>query len=147
LKARVILLLLTVVLVFSLIVVGAYVTAGGYGAACGTNLGSDWPLCNGNLLPPPQIGPVAEYSHRILASLSTLFLFVTTFLFWRGKDSPGSVRKLLYLASVLIVVEIVLGGAVVTQELEAALVTVHQADALLIFGLTAAAGALALSGS
>jgi len=138
-------LLLTVASVFSLIVVGAYVTAGGYGAACGTNIGTDWPLCMGNLLPPLQVGPMVEYSHRILASISTLFLFITTFLFWRGKDSSSSARKLLYTASVLIVVEIVLGGAVVTQELEAALVTIHQADALLIFGLTAAAGAVALS--
>jgi heme a synthase len=146
LKARNTLLLLTVVLVFSLIVVGAYVTAAGFGAACGTNIGTDWPLCNGNLFPPPQVGPVAEYMHRILASFSTLFLFVTTFLFWRNKDSPISARRLLYLSSFLIVVEILLGGAVVTQELEAVLVTIHQANALLVFGFTAAAGAVALSG-
>jgi cytochrome c oxidase assembly protein subunit 15 len=136
-------LVVTIVLVFLLIVVGAYVTAAGDGAACGTDLGSDWPLCNGNVLPPPQTGPVAEYMHRILASLSALFLFVTTFLFWRAKGAETGIRRALYLASLLIVVEIVLGGAVVTQELEALLVTIHQAIALLIFGLTAVAGALA----
>jgi heme A synthase len=142
-STRNLLLAVTVALVFSLIVVGAYVTAADFGEACGSNLGTDWPLCNGNLLPPPALGPVAEYSHRLLASLSTLFLFVTTFLFWRARDVAGSVRKLLLVASVLIVMEVVLGGVVVTQDLEAVLVALHQATAMLIFGLTAAAGALA----
>lgn len=134
----------TILFVFLLIVVGAYVTAADDGAACGTDLGSDWPLCNGNLLPPLQTGPVAEYMHRILASLSAVFLFLTTLFFWRAKGSESAVRNTLYLASLLIVVEIVLGGAVVTQELEALLVTIHQAIALLIFGLTVVAGTLAL---
>jgi cytochrome c oxidase assembly protein subunit 15 len=146
LLARNLLLLLTVVAIFSLIVVGAYVTAGGYGAACGTDLGRDWPLCNGNLLPPPQTGPVVEYTHRVLASLSALFLFMTTFLFWRAKEPQGAARRFLYLASALIIIEILLGGAVVTQQgLEALLVTAHQATALLIFGLTTAASAAAFA--
>ena len=143
-SARNALLVATLVAVFALIVVGAYVTAADFGEACGSNLGTDWPLCYGNLFPPPPIGPVAEYSHRILASLSTLLLFVTTFMFWRASDAAGAVKKLLVVASLLIVVEIVLGGVVVTQDLEAVLVTLHQANALLIFGLTAAASALAL---
>lgn len=143
-SARNALLVATLVSVFALIVVGAYVTAADFGEACGSNLGTDWPLCNGNFFPPPQVGPVAEYSHRILASLSTLFLFVTTAMFWRASDAAGAVKKLLVVASLLIVVEIVLGGVVVTQDLEAVLVTLHQANALLIFGLTAAASALAL---
>jgi heme A synthase len=140
---RNVLILVTMVAVFSLIAVGAYVTAAGFGEACGSNLGTDWPLCNGNLLPPPQVGPVAEYSHRILASLSTLFLFVTTFVFWRAKDASSSIKKLLLAASLLIVLEVVLGGIVVTQDLEAVFVTIHQANALLIFGLSVAAAAVA----
>jgi heme a synthase len=137
------LLLLTTTTVFSLLVVGAFVTAAGYGGACGSNLGQDYPLCQGQLLPPPQLGPVAEYTHRLLASLSTLFLFITTFLYWRAKESPLPARRSLYLACFLIVLEVLIGAAVVVEVEPAWLVTLHQADALLVFGLTVGATAVA----
>lgn len=140
-KTRNILLCATLVSVFALIVVGAYVTAGNYGSACGNNIGTDWPLCQGALLPPPQLPAIAEYSHRLLATLSSVFLFVTTFAFWRARETPLPARRSLYAASLLIVVEILLGGAVITSNLATVLVTIHQANALLIFGFTVAAGA------
>ena len=136
------LLVLTTATLFSLLVVGAYVTAGGYGGACGSNLGQDYPLCQGQLLPPPQQGPVAEYTHRLLASLSTLFLFVTTFVFWRAKDTQFQVRRQLILASFLIVLEVLIGAAVVVQVEPAWLVTLHQANALLVFALSVGAPAI-----
>lgn len=132
----------TVVVLFSLLVVGALVTAAGYGGLCGLNTPEDWPLCNGKLLPPPDTGSIVEYSHRILASLSGLLLILTTIVFWRAKDSPGSSRKLLYLALITILAEIIIGGAVVNTNLSAAIVTLHQAFALLVFGLTVAAAAV-----
>jgi len=144
LQARVILLLVTIISVFSLIVVGAYVTAANDGGACGSAIGTDYPLCQGSILPPLQAAPIAEWSHRVLASLSALLLFVTTFFYWRAKGSPLAVRRSLYAASVLIVFEIVLGAAVVVAVEPAWLVTLHQADAILVFGLTAAAGASSL---
>ena len=136
------LLILTTATLFSLLVVGAYVTAANFGFACGSNLGQDYPLCLGQLFPPLQLGPIAEYTHRVLASLSTLFLFVTTFLFWRSKDTPTQVRRSLILASVLIVLEVLIGAAVVVQVEPAWLVTLHQANALLVFALTVGATAL-----
>ena len=80
-RGRIVLLLFSVGLLFSLLAVGAYVTAAGYGGLCGLNTPEDWPLCNGNLLPPPDIGSIVEYTHRILASLSGLFLVLTTIAF------------------------------------------------------------------
>jgi len=142
LQTKYFVLFLTVASLFALLTVGAYVTVAGAGDACGNNLGQDYPLCLGHLFPPLQLAPVAEYTHRLLASLSSLFLFIATFLFWRTKDSPVTVRRSLYLASILIVVEIVLGAAVVTTTEPAWLVTLHQANALLVFGLTVSALAL-----
>jgi heme A synthase len=137
-----VLLLLTTATLFSLLVVGAYVTAADFGGACGSNLGQDYPLCQGQLLPPPQLGPIAEYMHRVLASLSTLFLFVTTFIFWRAKDSPFQVRRSLVVASILIVLEVLIGAAVVVQVEPPWLVTLHQANALLVFALSVGASAI-----
>jgi heme a synthase len=135
------LLLLTVVSIFSLLTVGAYVTAAGFGGACGSDLGQDYPLCQGSLFPPLQVGPVAEYTHRLLASLSTLFLFVTAFLYWRSPDAPRSVKLPVFISSLLIILEVALGAAVVVTSEPPWLVTLHQANALLVFGLTVAAAA------
>jgi heme A synthase len=138
-----VLLTATVTALFLLLVVGAYVTAAMFGDACGATVPSDWPLCLGNLLPPPLLAPVAEYSHRLLAAVSTLLLFVTTFVFWRQKQHPAD--RILLGASLLLIGEILLGGAVVaTEELYAVLVALHQAIGILVFGL--AVSALPLAG-
>jgi len=126
-------------LLFSLIVVGAYVAAAGDGAACGTSVPADWPLCNGNLLPPPNLGAVAEYSHRLLAALSTLFLMLTTAIYWRSTTRSSPATKALVVATVLVVIQVLLGGLVIAQDLEAALVAIHQAVAVLILGFAVAA--------
>ncbi|HYC12489.1 MAG TPA: COX15/CtaA family protein [Nitrososphaerales archaeon] len=132
-KGRLVLLSITVISLFLLLVVGAYVTAAMDGEACGTQVPADWPLCLGNLLPPPVLAPVAEYSHRLLAALSSLLLFVSTFVFWRQKQKP--VARALAAASLLVIAEVVLGGAVVAQDLYAELVALHQALGILIFGV------------
>ncbi len=138
-QGKYILLLLTIGSLFSLIVVGAYVAAAGFGDACGSDIPSGWPGCRGGLLPPPQLAPVVEYLHRLLAALSALFLFLTTALFWRGGTSAGPAKRILIAASILLVGQIFFGGAVIVQQQEAVLVTVHQAIAITIFGLAVAA--------
>ena len=142
-QSRNVLLALTVATLFSLLVVGAYVTVAGYGGACGVNTPEDWPLCNGQLVPPADIASLVEYTHRILASLSGLFLILTTIAFWRGKDAPQTARRLVYLALGSIMAEIVLGGVVVNTDLAPWVVTLHQGLALLVFGFAVGAAATA----
>ena len=132
-------LVLTIGFLFAAIVVGAYVTVAGFGDACGSEIPKDWPGCLGGLLPPPQLGPVVEYLHRILAALSTLFLFVTTGLFWREKDSDTTVKRILLAAVVLLVTQVLLGGVVISQGEEAVVVAAHQGLAVLTFGFAVAA--------
>ena len=139
-RSRVTALFITVGLLFALLTVGAYVTTAGYGGLCGLDTPEDWPLCNGNLLPPPDIGSVVEYTHRILASLSGLFLIVTTVLFWKSQ-AKRTPKILLLLALVSIVAEIIVGGIVVNSNLSPLVVTIHQALALFVFGLTVGAAA------
>ncbi len=137
-RTRTALLVLSVVALFALLTVGAFVTVGGYGDACGSSVPQDYPLCQGSLLPPLQLGPIAEYSHRLLASLSSLFLLLTAIAFWRDKESPVSARRSVYLAFLLILAEVVLGALVVATVEPPWLVTVHQANALLVFGFAVA---------
>lgn len=142
-RARIALLGITVGVLFSLLSVGAYVTAAGYGGLCGLDTPEDWPLCNGHLLPPPDLGSIVEYSHRILASLSGLFLIISTLVFWKSRDADRAPKVLLLLALVSIIAEIAVGGVVVNSNLSPAIVTIHQAVAMLVFGLTVGAAAVA----
>jgi cytochrome c oxidase assembly protein subunit 15 len=141
-QGKIVILLVTVGVLFSLLTVGAYVTAANFGGFCGLNTPEDWPLCNGQLLPPPDIGSIIEYTHRILASFSGLFLILSTVLFWRSRETPRAPKVLLLTAVISILVEIGVGEVVVNSNLSPLIVTVHQALAMLVFGLTVGAAAL-----
>ena len=138
-RAKYVLLLLTIASLFTVIVVGAYVTVANYGDACGSSVPQDWPTCLGGLLPPLQTGPVMEYTHRLFAALSTLFLFVTVFAFWRDKESEKVVKRTLYLALALLIAQVLLGGVVIAQSEQSILVAAHQGLAVLTFGAAVAA--------
>lgn len=142
-QAKYALLLLSIASLFGAIVVGAYVTVAGYGDACGSSVPQDWPTCLGGIFPPPQVAPVMEYLHRIFAALSTLFLLATTVAFWRAYDTEREVKMIVYVAFMLLVVQVLLGGVVIAQEEQALLVAIHQGLAILTFGVAVAAFARA----
>jgi heme A synthase len=133
------LLLLAIASLFTVIVVGAYVTVSGFGDSCGSSVPQDWPTCLGGLFPPLQLGPVMEYTHRLFAALSTLFLLVAVVAFWRDKGSEAAVKRILYVALALLVAQVLLGGVVIAQEEESILVAAHQGLAVLTFGFAVAA--------
>ncbi len=133
------LLLASIASLFTVIVIGAYVTVANYGDACGSSVPQDWPTCLGGVFPPLQIAPVMEYLHRVFAALSTLFLLLTTVAFWRAYDTGRDVKMIVYIAFMLLIVQVLLGGVVIAQEEEAILVAAHQALAMLTFGVAIAA--------
>lgn len=138
-RAGYLMLILTIVSLFSVIVLGAYVTVAGFGDACGSSVPQDWPTCLGGLFPPLQLPPVMEYLHRIFAALSTLFLVLTAVLYWRDGAAARSVKRMVYVALVLLIAQVLLGGVVIAQVEEGVLVAAHQALAILTFGMAVAA--------
>src|SRR5262245_21934056 len=74
-------------LAFNLLVIvwGAYVRASGSGAGCG----SDWPLCNGEVIPgSPTVKTIVEVSHRLSSGLA--LLLVAGALVWAFRAYGGS---------------------------------------------------------
>jgi len=139
-QLKYVLLLLSIASLFTVIVVGAYVTVAGFGDACGSSVPQDWPTCLGGLFPPLQLAPVMEYTHRLFAALSTLFLLLTTIAFWRAKDTEKAVKRTVFVAMILLVAQVILGGVVIaTAEGQYLIVTAHQALAILTFGVAVAA--------
>jgi len=138
-QAKNVLLLLSIAALFTVIVVGAYVTVANFGDACGSSVPQDWPTCLGSLFPPLQLAPIMEYTHRLFAALSTLFLLLTTIAFWRASDVQTGVKKTVYVAMALLIAQVLLGGVVISQQEESILVAAHQGLAVLTFGVAVAA--------
>lgn len=120
----------TALATYLLIVVGAIVRATGSGLGC-----PDWPTCHGQLIPPPDLSAIIEYSHRTVAALVSVLIVATTLATWALRRPR---RRLLVPASLvpfLLVAQILLGAVTVLMELPPAIVLVHLAVALSILGL------------
>src|SRR5438093_10234750 len=121
---------LTVIATYVLIVLGGTVRATGSGTAC-----PDWPLCQGQLVPPAETKVMIEYSHRLLASVVGFLILGTLFWGWRTYRehrlfTGGAVAVVLLLAG-----QVILGGITVKTETAASVVALHLAIALTLLTL------------
>jgi protoheme IX farnesyltransferase len=114
---------------FVLIAVGGLVRATDSGLGC-----PDWPLCFGDWLPPADLHAWIEHSHRLIAAIFVGPLvaavgLITVFTA-RRRDLPLLAAAVV--AGVLVIVQSLLGAAVVLEGLAAELVTAHLAMALTV---------------
>ncbi len=115
---------------FVLIAVGGLVRATDSGLGC-----PDWPLCFGDWIPPADLHAWIEHSHRLIAATFVGPLIgavgLITVFSHRRRDRP--LLGAAVVAGVLVIVQSLLGAAVVLQGLAAELVTAHLAMALTVF--------------
>ena len=106
------------------IVWGAFVRATGSGAGCGDH----WPLCNGQVIPrPEQIETLIEFSHRVTSGLA--LLAVVALLVWAFRAFPRGhiVRKAAVASMVLMIIEALIGAALVLLQYVAFNISVGRA--------------------
>ncbi len=120
------------VLCYLTILIGGTVMARDDGLAC-----PHWPTCyaNPNLFPSLASGASVEWAHRVSAfalSLGVLAVALLALVFERARPV---LLRLSLVALGLVVVEALLGGAVVQHDLALVLVLVHLALATALFGL------------
>jgi heme A synthase len=137
---------------YALIVFGGIVRITGSGMGCG----DDWPLCNGQLIPPFDFETLIEYGHRLAAALvGFLVLGVAAYALRHRRSVALAGRGIVGLASaaaVLLIVQVLVGAITVRLELPASTVVLHLALAstllaiLLITGLRAASDTRAVAG-
>jgi heme a synthase len=126
--------LVSLVLAFVVVVVGAYVRLSDAGLGC-----PDWPLCYGRPLP----GDIAdgdalakawkEMGHRYLAGALGVLIFILTLLGWRQRRSAWLAATIL----ALVVFQATLGAWTVTMLLKPAIVTSHLLGGMVMLALLA----------
>jgi heme o synthase len=118
---------------FVLIAVGGLVRATDSGLGC-----PDWPFCFGDWLPPAELHAWIEHSHRLIAAAFVGPLVgaigLITLLGRRRADRPLLAAAVV--AGVLVIVQSLLGAAVVLEGLAAGLVTAHLGMALSVLAAT-----------
>ena len=103
---------------------GAFVRATGSGAGCGSN----WPLCNGEVIPQaPAIGTIIEFSHRISSGLALVSVIVLLVWGFRAYPRKHPVRLGALLSMILMILEALIGAGLVLLELVAYNVSVARA--------------------
>jgi protoheme IX farnesyltransferase len=114
---------------FALIAVGGLVRATDSGLGC-----PDWPLCFGDWLPPVDLHAWIEHSHRLVAAafVGPLVAAVGLITVFSGRRRDRPLLAAAVVAGVLVIVQSLLGGAVVLQGLAAELVSTHLAMALTV---------------
>jgi cytochrome c oxidase assembly protein subunit 15 len=119
---------------YLLIVAGGVVRVSGSGLGCGVK-GQDWPLCHGRLVPPADLATVIEFSHRMLATLSTCLVVALAVVAWSRYRHLRRITLPVTAVVVLLIVQILLGAVTVELRLPGDVVLVHLANALLLLGV------------
>jgi heme A synthase len=114
------------------ILFGGTVMARGDGLAC-----PHWPTCYANLgaLPSASSAASVEWAHRVSAFVLSLGIAALALLGVAFERSRPVLLKLSVFALGLVVVEALLGGAVVESRLTLVLILVHLGVATALFGL------------
>lgn len=117
---------------YLLIVFGGIVRITGSGLGCG----DDWPLCNGQILPPWDLPTWIEWIHRLLAAgLVVPIALVAIQAVRHRKTILGGATNAAgpaLVAVVLLVVQVALGAITVKFHLPAAITSLHFVNALLM---------------
>jgi len=92
---------------------GAYVRASGSGAGCGNH----WPLCNGVVTPhSPTVATLIEFTHRAMTGLDTPLVALLAIWAFRAFPRRHAVRRAAVLSAVFLVIEALIGAALVLLE-------------------------------
>jgi len=120
--------LTSLVVLYSLMFIGGYVSAAGLGLTC-----PEWPLCPNGLLPDDQY--LIEWIHRFVAATTGALVIATAVGSWFTKNSDKKIKLTATLAAIFVITQITLGALVIDLKLHALLVSIHLGIGILLFAM------------
>jgi len=120
--------LATLIVLYSLMFIGGYVSSAGLGLTC-----PDWPLCPGGILPSEEY--LIEWTHRLVAATTGALVIATMVVSLINKNSDLKIKITSSLATILVITQIVLGAMVIDLQLHAVLVAIHLGIGILLFSM------------
>jgi len=115
-----------------LIVIGSIVRVTGNGLGC-----PDWPLCHGRAVPPFLLSAWVEFFHRLFGAAVSLQIGALIVLSWRWFRPDKWIFRTAIFASIVLVIQVILGGIHVIYELPRWTGWIHTGIAMMVAGSVA----------
>ncbi|MBL7001657.1 MAG: COX15/CtaA family protein [Nitrosopumilus sp.] len=120
--------LVTLIVLYSLMFIGGYVSAAGLGLTC-----PEWPLCPSGVMPSEEY--LIEWTHRLIAATTGALVIATMVASLINKNADLKIKVTSSLATIFVITQITLGALVIDLKLHAVLVAVHLGIGILLFAM------------
>lgn len=120
--------LTSLIVLYSLMFIGGYISAAGLGLTC-----PEWPLCPNGVMPSEEY--FIEWTHRLIAATTGVLILATMIASLINKNADLKIKITSSLASALVVTQITLGALVIDTKLHAVLVAIHLGIGIWLFAM------------
>ena len=120
--------LAALIVLYSLMFIGGYVSSAGLGLTC-----PEWPLCPNGIMPNEEY--FIEWTHRLIAATTGALVIATAIGSWFNKNAGRKIKFTSTFAATLVITQITLGALVIDLKLHAVLVAIHLGVGILLFSM------------
>ncbi|MGY5142978.1 MAG: COX15/CtaA family protein [Candidatus Nitrosopumilus sp. bin_32a] len=120
--------LTTMIVLYSLMFIGGYISAAGLGLTC-----PEWPLCPNGIMPSEEY--LVEWVHRTTAATTGVLVIATMVASLINKNADLKIKITSSLATGLVITQITLGALVIDTKLHAVLVAIHLGIGIWLFAM------------
>jgi cytochrome c oxidase assembly protein subunit 15 len=117
-------------LTFLLLVMGGIVCVTDSSGGC-----PDWPACYGQLVPPARLDSILEYTHRVLAAVTSLSIVASAIAGWQHRHSSPWINWSPIAALPFLLIVATLGAMVVLRGIGPGLAALDLGSALIVLAL------------
>ena len=118
----------TMIVLYSLMFIGGYISAAGLGLTC-----PEWPLCPNGVMPSEEY--FLEWTHRLIAATTGGLVIATMVASLINKNADFKIKLTSSIGTILVITQITLGALVIDLKLHAVLVAIHLGIGILLFAM------------